>query len=116
MSLDPDSGQTIISGMGELHLDIYVERLKREYKVEATVGKPQVRIGLIFAGSRENTGLGVQKVRDSRPQTFKRGDVAKVSFANIYGMFRYLRRSPQAMSTRWRPQVRSGSRKREDTL
>lgn len=34
--------QTIISGMGELHLDIYVERIRREYKVEATVGKPQV--------------------------------------------------------------------------
>jgi elongation factor G len=44
VSLDPDSGQTIISGMGELHLDIYVERLKREYKVEATVGKPQVGV------------------------------------------------------------------------
>ncbi|CAK9224974.1 unnamed protein product [Sphagnum troendelagicum] len=42
VSLDPDSGQTIISGMGELHLDIYVERIRREYKVEAVVGKPQV--------------------------------------------------------------------------
>jgi elongation factor G len=42
VSLDPDSGETIISGMGELHLDIYVERMKREYKVEAMVGKPQV--------------------------------------------------------------------------
>ncbi|KAL2652086.1 hypothetical protein R1flu_020214 [Riccia fluitans] len=42
VSLDPDSGETIISGMGELHLDIYVERIKREYKVDAIVGKPQV--------------------------------------------------------------------------
>ncbi|KAL3699789.1 hypothetical protein R1sor_017811 [Riccia sorocarpa] len=42
VSLDPDSGETIISGMGELHLDIYVERIKREYKVDAVVGKPQV--------------------------------------------------------------------------
>ncbi|KAG0607350.1 hypothetical protein M758_8G021700 [Ceratodon purpureus] len=42
VSLDPDSGQTIISGMGELHLDIYVERIRREYKVDAVVGKPQV--------------------------------------------------------------------------
>ncbi len=39
---DPDSGQTIISGMGELHLEIIVDRLKREFKVEANVGKPQV--------------------------------------------------------------------------
>ncbi|CAK9149383.1 unnamed protein product [Ilex paraguariensis] len=35
-------GQTIISGMGELHLDIYVERIRREYKVDATVGRPRV--------------------------------------------------------------------------
>ncbi|RYR23690.1 hypothetical protein Ahy_B02g057176 isoform A [Arachis hypogaea] len=40
VGLDPESGQTIISGMGELHLDIYVERIRREYKVDATVGKP----------------------------------------------------------------------------
>jgi elongation factor G len=39
---DPDSGQTIISGMGELHLEIFVDRMMREYKVEANVGKPQV--------------------------------------------------------------------------
>jgi elongation factor G len=39
---DEDTGQTIISGMGELHLDIIVDRLKREYKVECNVGAPQV--------------------------------------------------------------------------
>ncbi|XP_024453981.1 elongation factor G-1, mitochondrial isoform X2 [Populus trichocarpa] len=42
VGLDPESGQTIISGMGELHLDIYVERIRREYKVDASVGKPRV--------------------------------------------------------------------------
>jgi elongation factor G len=42
VATDPDSGQTIISGMGELHLEIIVDRMKREYKVEANVGKPQV--------------------------------------------------------------------------
>ena len=39
---DEESGQTIISGMGELHLDILVDRMKREFNVEANVGKPQV--------------------------------------------------------------------------
>lgn len=39
---DEDTGQTIISGMGELHLDIIVDRMRREFKVEANVGKPQV--------------------------------------------------------------------------
>ncbi|KAJ6795077.1 elongation factor G, mitochondrial-like isoform X1 [Iris pallida] len=42
VGLDAESGQTIISGMGELHLDIYVERIRREYKVDAKVGKPRV--------------------------------------------------------------------------
>nr|MDQ2722642.1 elongation factor G [Actinomycetota bacterium] len=40
--LDQDSGQTVIGGMGELHLDILVDRMRREFKVEANVGKPQV--------------------------------------------------------------------------
>jgi len=42
VNTDEESGQTIISGMGELHLDIIVDRMKREFKVEANVGKPQV--------------------------------------------------------------------------
>jgi elongation factor G len=42
MHTDEESGQTIISGMGELHLEIIVDRMKREFKVEANVGKPQV--------------------------------------------------------------------------
>ena len=39
---DHETGQTVISGMGELHLDVYVDRMKREFNVEANVGKPQV--------------------------------------------------------------------------
>lgn len=39
---DPESGQTVIKGMGELHLEIIVDRMRREFKVEATVGQPQV--------------------------------------------------------------------------
>ena len=42
MHTDEETGQTIISGMGELHLDIIVDRMRREYKVEANVGNPQV--------------------------------------------------------------------------
>jgi elongation factor G len=40
--VDPESGETVISGMGELHLDVYVERMKREYSVEVETGAPQV--------------------------------------------------------------------------
>ncbi|MCE1709206.1 elongation factor G, partial [Enterobacter hormaechei] len=42
VSTDEESGQTIIAGMGELHLDVLVDRMRREFKVEANVGKPQV--------------------------------------------------------------------------
>jgi elongation factor G len=42
VATDPETGQTILSGMGELHLEIIVERMKREFGVEANVGKPQV--------------------------------------------------------------------------
>ena len=53
--VDPESGQLLISGMGELHLEILVERLKREYKVEANVGKPQVA----YRETVQRTGPGV---------------------------------------------------------
>ena len=42
VSTNQDTGQTIIAGMGELHLEILVDRLKREFNVNANVGKPQV--------------------------------------------------------------------------
>ncbi len=42
VELDPETGQTVIGGMGELHLDIIVDRMRREFKVEANVGKPMV--------------------------------------------------------------------------
>jgi elongation factor G len=42
VSVDPETNQTVIAGMGELHLDILVDRMKREYKVEANIGAPQV--------------------------------------------------------------------------
>ena len=40
--VDPESNETIIQGMGELHLDVYIERMKREYKAEVETGAPQV--------------------------------------------------------------------------
>lgn len=39
---DPETGQTVIAGMGELHLDVYIERMRREYKAEVTIGTPNV--------------------------------------------------------------------------
>src|SRR5699024_4685226 len=42
VSFDEETGQTIIAGMRELHLDVFVDRMKREFKVEANIGKPQV--------------------------------------------------------------------------
>ncbi|MDE1943474.1 MAG: elongation factor G [Betaproteobacteria bacterium] len=51
---DEESGQTIISGMGELHLEIIVDRMRREFGVEATVGKPQVAYRETIRGSIEN--------------------------------------------------------------
>jgi elongation factor G len=51
---DEESGQTIISGMGELHLEILVDRMKREFGVEATVGKPQVAYRETIRGKAED--------------------------------------------------------------
>jgi elongation factor G len=51
---DEESGQTIISGMGELHLEILVDRMKREFGVEATVGKPQVAYRETIRGHCDN--------------------------------------------------------------
>lgn len=58
---DQETGQTIISGMGELHLDIIVDRLRREFKVEANVGAPQVSYRETFRGSAEVEGKFVRQ-------------------------------------------------------
>jgi elongation factor G len=58
---DEESGQTIISGMGELHLEIIVDRMKREFKVEANVGKPQVAYRETIKGSVESEGKHVKQ-------------------------------------------------------
>src|SRR5580693_8442467 len=58
---DQESGQTIISGMGELHLEIIVDRMKREFKVEANVGKPQVAYRETIRGTVESEGKHVKQ-------------------------------------------------------
>jgi elongation factor G len=58
---DEESGQTIISGMGELHLEIIVDRMKREFKVEANVGKPQVAYRETIRGTVEQEGKFVRQ-------------------------------------------------------
>jgi elongation factor G len=58
---DEESSQTIISGMGELHLEIIVDRMKREFKVEANVGKPQVAYRETIRGTVEQEGKFVRQ-------------------------------------------------------
>lgn len=61
VSTDEESGQTIIAGMGELHLEIIVDRMKREFNVEANVGKPQVAYRETVRGSVEQEGKYVRQ-------------------------------------------------------
>ncbi|MDE2140547.1 MAG: elongation factor G, partial [Gammaproteobacteria bacterium] len=58
---DEETGQTIISGMGELHLEIIVDRMKREFKVEANVGKPQVAYRETIRASVESEGKFIRQ-------------------------------------------------------
>ena len=75
MSLNEETGQTEIGGMGELHLDILVDRMKREFKVEANVGKPQVAY-------RETIKKAVEKIDYThKKQTGGSGQFAKVQMA-----------------------------------
>ena len=71
LKTDPDSGQTIISGMGELHLEILVDRLNREFKVEVTQGKPQVAYKEAITSTIEHR------------ETFKKQSGGRGKFADI---------------------------------
>ncbi|MDC7120740.1 elongation factor G [Cellulomonas fimi] len=72
VKLDEETGQTVIGGMGELHLDILVDRMRREFKVEANVGKPQVAY-------RETIRRAVEKMDYThKKQTGGSGQYAKV--------------------------------------
>ncbi|MDO4908995.1 MAG: elongation factor G [Corynebacterium sp.] len=75
VKLDEETGQTVIGGMGELHLDVLVDRMKREFKVEANVGAPQVAY-------RETIRKAVDKVEYThKKQTGGSGQFAKVIIA-----------------------------------
>ena len=75
VTLDEETGQTIIAGMGELHLDILVDRMRREFKVEANVGKPQVAY-------RETIRRGLERYDYThKKQTGGSGQFAKVQIA-----------------------------------
>ncbi len=69
---DEETGQTVISGMGELHLDILVDRMKREFNVEANIGKPQVAYRETIRGTVEKYGYTHKK------QTGGSGQFAKI--------------------------------------
>ncbi len=72
VKLDEETGQTVIGGMGELHLDILVDRMRREFKVEANVGKPQVAY-------RETIRRAAEKIDYThKKQTGGSGQFAKV--------------------------------------
>jgi elongation factor G len=71
VSSDEESGQTIISGMGELHLDIIVDRLRREFAVDANIGKPQVAY-------RETVGRMIEQEYKHAKQTGGRGQYGHV--------------------------------------
>ena len=71
VSSDPESGQTVIKGMGELHLEIIVDRMKREFKVDANVGAPQVAY-------RETIGRAIDTDFTHKKQTGGAGQFARV--------------------------------------
>ncbi len=73
VSVDQESGQTIIRGMGELHLEIIVDRMKREFKVDANVGAPQVAY-------RETIGRASSVDYTHKKQTGGSGQYARVKF------------------------------------
>ena len=73
VATDEDSGQTIISGMGELHLDILVDRLKREFSVECNIGLPQVNY-------KEAVTATVEHKETYKKQTGGRGKFAQIQF------------------------------------
>ena len=90
---DEESGETVISGMGELHLDIYIERIRREYKVEVEVGPPQVNYreaitrpsNFNYTHKKQTGGRGQFAVvsGDIEPIVFEDDDSDEFVFENV---------------------------------
>lgn len=85
VELDEETGQTVIGGMGELHLDILVDRMRREFKVEANVGKPQVAyretitkpVEKLEFTHKKQTGVPASSRRSSSPWSPSRARTAR---------------------------------------
>ncbi|KAK3233702.1 Elongation factor G-1, mitochondrial [Cymbomonas tetramitiformis] len=90
VSLDPESAQTIISGMGELHLEIYVERMAREYRVECEVGRPRVsfrerinkRVDFDYLHKKQSGGQGQYGRVTGYIEPIEDGSKVKFEFLN----------------------------------
>lgn len=96
--VDAESQETIISGMGELHLDIYIERMRREYKVEVETGKPQVAY-------RETITQSVKFDHTLKKQTGGAGD-----FARVVGYMDPIEPGPNGyLPSKFREEVTGGS-------
>ena len=98
VKLDEESGQTVIGGMGELHLDVLVDRMKREFKVEANIGSPQVAYretirkkveSLDYTHKKQTGGSGqfakvivTVEPYEPDPETLEEGESATYKFEN----------------------------------
>eukprot|EP00239_Pterosperma_sp_CCMP1384_P004735 CAMPEP_0197854974 /NCGR_PEP_ID=MMETSP1438-20131217/25708_1 /TAXON_ID=1461541 /ORGANISM="Pterosperma sp., Strain CCMP1384" /LENGTH=693 /DNA_ID=CAMNT_0043469923 /DNA_START=326 /DNA_END=2407 /DNA_ORIENTATION=+ len=90
VKLDPESSETIISGMGELHLEIYIERMKREYKIDVTSGKPRVnfrervnnRANFNYVHKKQSGGQGQYAKVMGYIEPLEEGSDVKFEFVN----------------------------------
>ena len=94
---DEETGQTVISGMGELHLEILVDRMRREFRVEANVGKPQVAY-------RET----IRRLVDREELTYKKQTGGSGQYAKVIVRLEPLAMTPEGLSYEFANQVTGG--------
>ena len=95
--VDPESNQTIIQGMGELHLEVYVERMRREYKAEVTTGRPEVAY-------REAVSQRAEFNYTHKKQTGGSGQYARVA-----GYIEPIEEGPEAKDYEFVDQIKGGT-------